>query len=119
MKTALIWILALLMGALVLALLFVVAGADLRLFQPAFFMTLSCAVILGLPMAPLYRKLGLTRARWALLGGFAIGALPLAFWADRTSAIDYAQLVGGLGCLGALGSFSFWLVFRLTGLLPR
>lgn len=121
MKTALIWIAALLLGALVPALLVVLAGDDLRLFQPAFLITLSHAVVFGLPALLLYRRLGMTRARWVLLGGFAIGAVPSAlfFWADRSSWFDYAQLVGGVGCLGALGAFTCWLVFRLTGLLPR
>ena len=121
MKTGLIWILALLMGALVPALMVVLAGYDLGLFQPAFLITFSHMVVLGLPALLLYRSLGLTKARWVMLGGFAIGALPSAmfFWDERTSWLDHVQLVGGLGCLGALGAFTCWLVFRLTGLLPR
>lgn len=121
MKAVLVWILALLIGAVVPALLTVVVFEDLRVLLPAFFITLSHAAALGLPTALLCRGLGLTRARWALIGGFAIGGLPSAIflWADRTSWLDYALFVGGLGCLGALGAFTCWLTFRLSGLLPR
>jgi len=119
-KTVLIWILALLLGTMVPALLFALAGGDLWLFRPAFFITLCVGIVLGLPSWALYRRLGLTRARWAMVGGFVIGAIPALVLPGRestTSWLEFGQLVAGFGLLGALGALAYWAAFRVTGSL--
>ena len=120
MKPVLTWILALLLGTVVPALMFALAGGDLWLFRPAFLITLALGVVLGLPAWMLYRRLGLTRARWAMLGGLVIGAMPalVLMWSESgTSWLEFGQLVAGFGLLGALGALAFWATFRVTGLL--
>ena len=127
MKTVLVWILALLAGAVVPAVLAALAYADVRMFAPVFLVALSHAFVLGVPAALLCRNFGLLGARWALLGGFLIGAIPTAIYlwpieraaGFNTTLPEYLLVAGGLGCLGALGAFAFWTVFRLTGTMPR
>ena len=109
------------------------------IFAPAAAITLGHAVILGMPVALLYRRLRWRSPAFALAGGFVIGALPsgLYFWPvdprRGTSAwsgttqtlvdgvptwagwVEYLQMLGGFGCLGALGAIVFWVTLKVTG----
>ena len=118
MRTVLIWIVALVLGAAAPALLFCLAWGDFAVFLPAFLITLSHAAVFGLPALFIYRYFGMTRARWALMGGFLIGAVPATIYLWPFAGwLDFVYLAGGLGCLGALGAFTCWVIFRQTGLL--
>lgn len=112
-----------------------VTNLGLRTFSIAFIFALAHAVLLGLPFYILLRRRG--RPRWwmALVGGFGVGALPIALLAlvpaadqassggiatiingSRTPAgwLEYLLLVVGAGGLGAIGGLAFGLTVRTT-----
>lgn len=133
------WIVAVLLGAAVPAALVAVALDSAGFFPPAMALTLGHAVILGLPLALLYRRLQWRSPAFALAGGFLIGALPIGVylwpldasvgsnaWTDATQTlidgvptragwIEYLQMLGGFGCLGAIGALAFWAALKVSG----
>src|SRR5438874_3891425 len=82
MSRAAKWLVALLLGAIAPAALVAFARGSAGIFAPAAAITLGHAVILGMPVALLYRRLRWRSPAFALAGGFVIGALPsgLYFW---------------------------------------
>jgi hypothetical protein len=134
-----LWIAALLLGALVPALI-VAVFTDLTFFLPVFAVTLGHAIILGLPVALVYRRLRWTRLYAAIAGGFFIGSTPagVMFWPYDSSGqgasvdgvptiingmptpagwLQYLELLGTLGAFGAEGGFVFWFVLWWFGAL--
>ena len=133
------WIVAVLLGATVPAALVTFALDSAGFFPPAVALTLSHAVILGLPLALLYRRLQWRSLAFALAGGFLVGVLPIGVylwpldasiggnaWTGATQTllngvptwagwIEYLQILGGFGCLGALGAVAFWATLKVTG----
>lgn len=135
------WIAAVLLGALVPAL--IVAGLSLSamVLPMAFATTLGHSIILGLPVALLYRAKRWTRLSTVIAGAFLIGAIPVGLFAwpispsSRTTAsvdgvatvidgiptlagwLSYFKLLGMFGGLGAVGGLVFWLTLRWSGAL--
>jgi hypothetical protein len=139
MKRIAKWIAATLLGAIVPAVLVAVALGSVGIFAPAFALTLGHAVVLGLPAALLYRRLNWRSPAYALAGGLVIGAVPAGLyfwpvdprhgtnaWSGTTQTlldgvptwagwVEYLQMLGGFGCLGALGAVVFWVTLKITG----
>jgi hypothetical protein len=135
------WIAAILLGALVPAVIVAGLSANLMILQLAFAVTLGHSMILGLPVALLYRAKRWTRLSVAVVGAFLIGALPAGFvtWplslSLRTTAsvdgvatiidgvptlagwLGYLQSLATFGALGAVGGVVFWLTLRCSGML--
>ena len=133
------WIAALLVGAALPAALVAFALADAWALLPAGAIALGHAVILGLPAALVSRRLKRLTPAFTLAGGFVIGAVPLGIffwpldpragsnsWSDATQTlvdgvptwagwVEYLQMMGGFGCLGAVGAIVFWLTLKVTG----
>lgn len=136
---ALPWVGAVLFGALAPGLVVAGLSGDIRLLPLAFAVTLGHSLILGLPIALLYRAMRWTRLTASIAGGFLIGAIPggLVAWpvslALRTTAsvngvptiidgvptlagwLQFFGFVGLLGGLGATGAIVFWLIIRWSG----
>ena len=129
-KQILAWATAVLLAALAVGLLHALLGVanpllgsayfDL-LFFSAFGVALAIAVIVGVPVALLYRWQGWTNLIGVLVGGFLIGLLPyclfflIMFSPDALSDFKLEAMLGGYGALGAL---VFWLTLRSFGALP-
>jgi hypothetical protein len=136
------WVGAVLAGAFAPALVASVLLADLTILPGVAIVTLTFAVLLGLPVALLYRVQRWTRLSSALAGGFLVGAVPFSFadWPVHRSPGEMASIggvttsingiptlagwlqylafdVAAAGGLGALGAFAFWLTLRLSGAL--
>jgi hypothetical protein len=136
------WIVAELFGALVPALIAAgVLGNFAMIFPPALAVTLVHAVVLGLPVALVFRVKQWTQASAAIVGGFVIGALPsgVLTWpmhlSDRmTASVDnvslmvegvptwagwlwYLDVLVMAGALGAASGLAFWLTLRWSGTL--
>lgn len=138
------WIAATLLGAFVPAAIvsvmpggFIIPGIWLATFA----VTLAHAVVLGLPIALVYRA---ERWQWpglAVVTGFLIGAVPMGFvtWPVETRPgastwvngvvvsvdgiptlagwLDFLRFLGVFGALGAVGALAFWLTLRWAGAL--
>jgi hypothetical protein len=141
------WVGAVLAGVFVPALVASVLLADLTLLPGVATITLIYTVLLGLPVALVYRRMRWTRLSAALAGGFLIGAVPLSIadWPLHRSPGEMTTIgagtsngvvtsingiptlagwlqylafdVAAAGGLGALGAFAFWLTLRLSGVL--
>lgn len=124
------WFLAVLAGAAAPALInAVLAGPDYfsTAFLFAFIVTLAHAVILGLPVAFLYRSQGWTGVLGALIGGFLIGAVPVGFMSLPREVADhipssedylrYLQSLSLFGGYGAVGALAFWSTLWWLGML--
>ena len=133
------WIAAVLLGALIPALIVAALSASLMLLPLAFAVTLGHSMILGLPVALLYRSKRWTRLSVAIVGAFLIGAVPAGFIAwpmnlalKTTASVDgvatiidgvptlagwlgYLELMAACGGLGAVGGLVFWLTLRCSG----
>lgn len=133
------WLAAVLLGALVPALIVSGFAQSLTILTLAFAVTLGHAVIIGLPVAFLYRAKRWTRLSAAIAGAFIIGIIPggLLTWpmnlSLRTSSsvdgvatvvngiptlagwLGYLKLLGVIGSLGAIGGLVFWLTLRWSG----
>jgi hypothetical protein len=105
------------------------ASATLLLF------VIICVALFGIPITLLGWRLGLIRLRTCVLTGFFLGSIPgglflysafsdgsssangVQYWINGgpTSAglFQFTILVLVLGLLGALGGYSFWLIWRL------
>lgn len=138
------WIGAILLGSLVpAALVSLTLGGPghLALSLLAFVVTLGHALILGLPLALLYRA---KRWQWpglAVATGFLIGAIPIGvlIWPLKPSPgsstrvngvlisvdgiptmagwLEFIRSLGMFGALGAAGALAFWLTLRWAGAL--
>lgn len=129
-KQILAWATAVLSAALAVGLLHALIGAanpllggayfDL-LFFSAFGAALAIAVIVGIPVALLYRWRGWTNLVGVLIGGFLIGLLPYCLFfliAFSPAALSDVKLEAMLGGYGAFGALVFWLTLRSFGALP-
>jgi len=70
------WVAAVLFGALVPALIVAGFSAEIMVLPWAFAITLGHSLILGLPIALVYRAIRWTHLTAAIAGGFLIGAVP-------------------------------------------
>ena len=135
------WLAALLLGALAPAALFAGLGHNVRVLPIAFAVTLGHAVLLGLPAAFLFRYEQWTSLIGAMAAGFLIGASPIGTldWPMQPGSgfnassdgvptivdgmptwagwLEYLELAGGFGLLGALGALAFWLTLKAGGAL--
>lgn len=140
------WVGAILLGALVPAAIFsVTLGGPgfLALWLATFAVTLAHALVLGLPIALLYRA---KRWQWpglAVATGFLIGATPIGVfaWPVRSASnssswangvlvsvdgiptlagwLDFLRFLSMFGGLGAVGALAFWLTLRWSGALDE
>jgi hypothetical protein len=108
------WVAATLFGALAPALIYAGLEQDVRVLPLAFIVTLAHAVILGLPVALLYRAKRWTRLSAVLVGAILIGIIPQSFFATATRILQSVVITGALG---AVGGFMFWLTLKSCGLL--
>ncbi|MGK9171218.1 hypothetical protein KXR53_33315 [Inquilinus limosus] len=137
------WIAAVLLGALVPAAVSAGFFQTIALLPVTFAVTLGHAVLLGLPIALLYRAKRWQRGSLAIATGFLIGAIPAGIltWPIRPSSrstmtvngvvtmvdgvptlagwIEYLRFLGVAGSFGALGALAFWLVLRWSGALDE
>jgi hypothetical protein len=135
------WIAGLLFAALAPAAAFAGFARSVQVLPIAFMVTLGHAVALGLPAALLFRYEQWTSLIGAIAAGLLIGAIPVGilewplqpgsgFSASSPSGptvvdgiptwagwLEYLQLVGGFGLLGALGALAFWLTLKVSGVL--
>ncbi|WP_316201924.1 MULTISPECIES: hypothetical protein [unclassified Bradyrhizobium] len=143
MMSTLPWIAAFLLGALAPAALFAaISGKASQMLPLAFAVTIGHALILGVPVALLYRwkrwkRLWAAVASAALIGMIPVGILtwPLdpssrgwdsvndvVQWVDGIPTlagwISYAELLAWMAVLGAIGGLIFWLTLRCCGLIP-
>jgi hypothetical protein len=133
------WLGAILLGALIPALIVACMFQEIRILPLAFAVTLGHAVFLGLLVALILRAKRKMQFIPILAGGFLVGGLPggLFTWPlsplRHTSAssdgvqtvingiptlagwAQYGVILGGLGCLGAVGALIFWLTLRSVG----
>ncbi|MGO4124462.1 hypothetical protein AB4Z01_08665 [Inquilinus sp. YAF38] len=137
------WITAILLGALVPAAISSAAVQMIVMLPVAFVFALGHALILGLPIALIYRA---KRWQWpglAVATGFLIGVIPIGIftWPVRRSPgstawangvlvsvdgiptlvgwLDFLRFLGMFGALGASGALAFWLTLRWTGALDE
>lgn len=115
------WIGATLLGALVPAAIFSMTfggPAFLALLLFAFAVALAHALVLGLPIALLYRAKRWQQPGFAVATGFLIGAIPIGVlsW-PRIGWEEQLHLLGLYGGLGAVGALAFWLTLRWSGAL--
>ncbi|MGO1078682.1 hypothetical protein [Inquilinus sp. CA228] len=138
------WVGAILLGALVpAALISMTLGGPghLALSLFAFVVTLGHALILGLPIALLYRAKRWHRPDLSIATGFLIGAIPMGvlIWPLKHSPgsstrvngvlvsvdgiptlagwLEFLRILGIFGALGAAGALAFWLMLRWAGAL--
>jgi hypothetical protein len=112
------WIAAVLFGGLAPALFFVAVESDFRLLPYAFAFTLAHALAFGLPVALLFRWRGWTSLGATIMAAFLIGGVPIGIatfpvgMSSLAALQSYAQFVGLLAALGAVGGLVFWLTLR-------
>lgn len=130
-KHILAWMAAVLLTAAAVGLLHALIGLanpllgsayfDL-LFFSAFGVSLAMAIIVGVPVALLYRSRGWTNLIGVLIGGFVIGVLPYCLFfliVFSPAALSDLRLIATFGGYGAFGALVFWLTLRTCGaLLP-
>jgi hypothetical protein len=130
-KQILAWVTAVLLTAAAVGLLHALLGLanpllgsayfDL-LFFSAFGVSLAITVIIGVPVALLYRARRWTNPIGVLIGGFVIGALPYCLFfliVFSPAALSDVRLIAMFGGYGAFGAMVFWLTLRTFGaLLP-
>lgn len=123
-RRTLVWTLAILLAAAAVAL----AHGLLALVNPllgmpfvdllvasAFLVALVHALIIGVPIALVYRACGWRNLIGVAVGGFLIGVLPYALFAllmlSPVALTDF-KLIVLFGAYGALGALVFWLTLR-------
>lgn len=123
-------------GAIAAALLAILLEQSVDAAPIAILLTLPHALLLGLPIALVARRKGWTGWLAALVGGFAVGAIPLGLLTlfpmaeeastggvptvvhhFRTAAgwLEYLASVLLLGVHGAVGGVAFWLALAAQG----
>lgn len=124
------WVIAVLLAAAAVGLLHALLGLANPLLGRAYFdvlffsafgVSLAIAVIVGVPVALLYRARGWTNLIGVMIGGFLIGVLP--YWlffliVFSAAALSDFRLIAMFGGYGALGALVFWLTLRTCGALP-
>lgn len=111
------WITAILLGALTPVAIFSIAVQTIVLWPFVLVVTLAHALVLGLPVALLYRAKRWQRPGLAVATGVLIGAIPVGVYAWPVGWLDIIRLLGVFGGLGAAGALAFWLTLRLAGVL--
>jgi hypothetical protein len=110
----------------------------IEFFLLAFAVTLGHAIILGLPVALLYRVKHWTRLDATLAASFLIGAIPVGLlnWPMTNASVDgipaaasgiptaaawvhYVEDLAMFGGLGAVGGLTFWLTLKRFGVLEK
>jgi hypothetical protein len=123
------WAIAVLVAAAAVGLLHALLGLvnpllgssyfDL-LFFSAFSVGLAVAVIVGVPVALLYRSRGWNNLIGVLIGGFLIGILPYCLFfliMFSPEALSDFALIAMFGGYGAFGALVFWFTLRKFGAL--
>jgi len=135
------WIGALLLGALVPTVIVSLPFWSAEALVVILAFSLAHALVLGLPIALVYRA---KRWQWpglAVATGFLIGAVPIGVftwpvrneprstsWANGVLVsvdgiptlagwLDFLRILGVFGGLGAAGALAFWLTLRWAGAL--
>jgi hypothetical protein len=117
------WIGATLLGALVPAVILSALLQTVTALPVALVISFGHAVILGLPIALLYRA---KRWQWpslAVVTGFLIGAIPFCILIGVLSSghginwLNFIGFLGMIGGLGAAGALAFWLTLHWSGAL--
>ncbi|HEY2178995.1 MAG TPA: hypothetical protein VGH15_10465, partial [Caulobacteraceae bacterium] len=136
-SSILVWAAALLFAAMAPAAITAVLSRNLEILPLAFGVTLGHALLLGLPVALVYRSRRWTSLVAALAGSFLIGMMPGGLLAlpslfvesasvdnvptvvggvpTMAGLIRYLALLGILGSLGVAGGVTFWLTLRWLG----
>jgi hypothetical protein len=129
-KQILAWATAVLLAAVAVGLLHgllgvvnPLLGSDWfdQLFFVGFGFALVIAIVIGVPVALIYRWRGWTNPIAVLIGGFLIGVLPycLFFLIDFSPvALSDFKPIAMFGGYGASGALVFWLTLRAFGALP-
>jgi hypothetical protein len=129
-KKTLAWAIAILLAAVAVGLLHALLGLANPLLGPIWFdqlfivgfgMALVIAIVVGLPVALLYRWRGWTNLIGVVVGGFLIGMLPYCLFfliAFSPSALSDVKVEAILGGYGAFGALVFWLTLRTFRALP-
>jgi hypothetical protein len=129
-KQTLAWATAVLLAAVAVGLLHALLGLANpllgsiwfdQLFIVGFGMALVIAIVVGLPVALLYRWRGWTNLIGVLVGGFLIGMLPYCLFfliVFSPAALSDVKVEAMLGGYGAFGTLVFWLTLRMFGALP-
>jgi hypothetical protein len=133
---AILWLAAILLGALVPALVFAAFTQELRFLPITLGVTLAHAALLGLPVAIVFRAKNWMRLGPILAAAFLVGTTPggilalLSMGGTMSASVDglptivngvptwvgwkqYGMVVGALGGLGAVGGFIFWLTLKI------
>lgn len=125
------WVTAVLLAAVAVGLLHALLGLANPLLGSAYFellffsafgASLAIAIIIGVPVALLYRSRGWTNLIGVLIGGFLIGVLPYCLFfliVFSPAALSDFRLIAMFGGYGAVAALVFWLTLRTFGaLLP-
>jgi hypothetical protein len=133
---AILWLAAILLGALVPALVFTVFAQELKFLPITLGVTLAHAALLGLPVVLVFRAKHWMRLGPILAGAFLVGTTPggilalLSMGGTMSASVDglptivngvptlvgwkqYGMVVCALGGLGAVGGFIFWLTLKV------
>ncbi len=92
-----------------------------QLFFVGFGFALVIAIVIGVPVALIYRSRGWTNPVGVLIDGFLIGVLPywVFFLIDFPPvALSDFKPIAMFGGYGASGALVFWLTLRAFGALP-
>jgi hypothetical protein len=112
------WILATLLGALAPAAIFSIAVQSIGALPFVLAFTLAHTLVLGLPIALLFRFMRWQRPYLAVVTGFLIGAMPNGVLSWPTDNwLKLSVILGVYGGLGASGALAFWLTLRWAGAL--
>ena len=133
------WFGAVIFGALAPASIAAMSTGSIRFLPAAFAVALGHAIILGVPVAYVYRRRRWTAFLPAVVGGFLVGAIPfgivslpigptsetidgVATVVDGVPTLEgwlkYAETLSVFGMFGVLGAVVFWLVLKVCGVFP-
>lgn len=89
-------------------------------FRTAVLFVLPLVIVLGLPLVPIFRRIGWTGPIAAAFGGFLIGGIGMLIWSPligdvpngSSPAAEMAASVMRSGMHGAVGGLAFWFTLR-------
>jgi len=137
------WIGAILLGAFVPAAIFSAMLQAIAALPFTLAVTFAHTLVLGLPIALIYRAKRWQSPGLAVATGFLIGAIPISvfawpiepsrgssMWANGVLVsvngiptlagwLEFLRFIGMVGCLGAAGALAFWLTLRWAGALDE